>query len=282
MSNKILLSIFLLLIAATAFAGISGKAGLPFANMSSIGGVPKANVSAMAGQDLPSGGTPTSLTCATADFCENFEDAITTCGSAPCWTVTDADTGLNSLDNTAEKNGTYGLSMDWNGATAGADTPYLRLTLAAEQTAMVTGFWYYAPTTTDTSTITALWSTGDNNDNPRNLRVLTQQAAGNMMFYMSGTGDSSQIDGGAGPGNWWWVTVDYALNATCTLKVYNSAGTLLGTVTATANNNTGAGYIYVFIHGNSVFAADEDVKSFWDTFILDWTDLTYPITPQTE
>lgn len=224
-----------------------------------------------------------SLTCATADFCENFEDAITTCGSAPCWTLIDPDTNINTADNTAEKNGTYGMSLDLDGATANMDANvYVRFTHAAERTEKVIGFWRYIPTLTDTSySMTVLWATGDSNANPYNLQLaMSVVTSGSTLakFTIVGASTSSSIN--VAPGAWYFFSIDYVLNSTSTLKIYNASGTLQGTVTATASNNAGAVYIYDFF-GWSVFTADpaEDIDHFIDDAIIDWTHLTYPILP---
>jgi hypothetical protein len=73
------------------------------------------------------------------DIYEDFEDAL-----AGTWTETDPDTNINPLDNTAEKNGTYGLSIELNGATAGGEASYLGYQDTGYRNAASIGFWFYA------------------------------------------------------------------------------------------------------------------------------------------
>lgn len=75
----------------------------------------------------------------------------------------------------------------------------------------------------------------------------------------------------------YWVTAQITRNGTCYVKVYDTTGTLVGTEATV----TGADQAirYVSLGKITSDTADNSVLVYWDDFVIDWTDATYPLGP---
>lgn len=76
-------------------------------------------------------------------------------------------------------------------------------------------------------------------------------------------------------GNFYWITAKVTQNATSYVRVYDTTGALVGTeVSATAGNQT---IRYISLGDTLNETADNSILTYWDDFVLDWTDATYPL-----
>lgn len=76
-------------------------------------------------------------------------------------------------------------------------------------------------------------------------------------------------------GTFYWITAKITQNATSYVKVYDTTGAQVGTeVSATAGNQT---IRYITLGDTLNETADNSIVTYWDDFLLDWTDATYPL-----
>lgn len=203
----------------------------------------------------------------TVDLWEDFEDAL---GAG--WTAADPDTNL-SLAAGAAYAGAQGFRMDQNGASGTPDAAYESYNTGAERTDLSVGFWYRGPAYTGDPENAIIFNWGNSNGGTTNVRAYWRKASGVYRLAIRGTAFSTGVT--VSTATWYWVTIDLNKNGTCTLRVYDTTGTQVGSDdTCTANNSA---CNYLIVGATSVGARDENVNHDWDDFVADWTDATWPL-----
>jgi hypothetical protein len=222
----------------------------------------------------------------TADVWEDFEfstlDASSLAAhdhtSTGSWTVsattnlalnTSGERATTSQINSATDAGTNGLIRYYNVASS----DYIRYSAGSALGNTSFGFWYYLPTLGNAKAVyllkimdPAFADVGvevafyDNNGS--NCKVLIGASTGTNVFTQNA---------------WYWLTGKIVKNSTSYLSVYNSSGTRVETdLTVTAANKDPS---YFYLGGNSANSAGMSGAGYFDDFVLDWTDATYPLGP---
>lgn len=205
----------------------------------------------------------------TYDLYEDFEDAL-----GASWSETDADNNLNPADATAKYNGAQGMSVNYRGDTAGANISNILYNSGGERTAASIGFWFRGPSIGSNADVVIAGVSIATDTN--NVRIYYTRVTGPVYrLRLRGTGFSANVKT-VQPNTWYWVTLNYVKNDTCTLRVYGTDTVEIDaatSVTCTANNNV----CNYFAFGARGGATDEDIENWFDDIVIDWTDSTFPL-----
>lgn len=79
------------------------------------------------------------------------------------------------------------------------------------------------------------------------------------------------------PDTWYWVTFKYVKLGTCSVNVYNSSGTLVGSCTHTDTTNKQAANIRLGVITAAVVFTE--AIFYFDNLVVDYTSATFPIVP---
>jgi len=207
----------------------------------------------------------------TVDVHEDFENALD--GS---WVETDTDNNIDVNDAAAKYAGTNGMSLDYYGDNAGVEKAHIRYNMGAERTDLSVGWWWYSGAMSSFSGSADIANWAGATTGTTNLRVYYHKAGGSTYEVdIRGTGYSANRKA-ISVNTWYWLTLDLNKNGTCTLRVYNTSGAEVdaGTsVTATANNGV-CQYFYLGFTGTPT---DEEGVIYYDDFVADWADATFPL-----
>jgi len=210
----------------------------------------------------------------TVDMSRGFESDSDPSG----WTETDTGSKLNRYDNTTAASGTYAMSVTVDEDSVKA---YQEYNIGSDKTTASVSFWFYA-----------VESTAGNFTQVRPVFMPTASSGGggNQViatdFYKSGTTYALRIVGtttasitiSTMPA---WYRLEYSLtkNGNCSLSVYDSDGTQVGTTQTVTGKDKNIQYLIFGMYGASQ-STDRYVQRI-DAIGVDWTDATTPLYPFT-
>jgi hypothetical protein len=201
------------------------------------------------------------------DIWEDFEDGTLETG------LTEDDTGgfLTIADTEQYKVGTHAMEIDHNSKNASATIDYQSLVASTSF-----GFWYRTGS-----------NLSDFGSGPNFFRV-DHWGEGQLLVLVDekSAGDNTrQIRCFSKPSNtntipvsdstWYWITLKFTLNGTCYLSVYDTSENLVGEEKSFAMGDYTVGYT-VFQLG-AYGATAWSCKTYWDGYVIDKTDASYPL-----
>ena len=231
------------------------------------------NVAAAAGNNI------------TADLWQTFEGALDATGlqandnhASATWTVDNAASLLSihanaeratvSTVNTVSDTGSTGLKRVYTSTALGG----LTVNLGTDYSAVSFGVWFkFSENPSVNHTLFQAQNNGGSGAIPDSIafrystRYLGWGSAGNSI----GTALSAAT--------WYWVTVHVVQNGTCTIQVYNEAGTKIGSdATGTAPNNA---FRKLYPFNYNAETSDGTLEMYMDDLVIDYADATYPLGP---
>lgn len=191
------------------------------------------------------------------------------------WTEGDTGSLLNRYDNAQAHSGARSMSVAGTATTVA----WQSYNMGAVRSALSACFWFYTPSSTggdDAPVILSIAVTAPSSS--PSCRVYFRKLSGNYRFRIRGATDTSGSVN-MSTGAWHRLEVQYVQNGTSTLKVYDSGGTLLETLTCTAGNNS----CDEFTIGRAEAAATTTwTTAYFDDVGIAWTGTpAYPLWPYT-
>lgn len=192
------------------------------------------------------------------------------------WVVTDTGSKLStsasgeqamvSQVNSTTDTGTLGLARSLSGGTAAS----VQYQFAAAKTTFSIGFWLKTVALGSFSTGYEVLNIKDNTGavgNADGVGQLRNQGDGHQQIEYHGGGDFVITEGTI-----YWITVQWVKNATSTIKIYSTAGSLLHTGTWTGFNGDA---VCFNLFGDT---ANHAVTAYVDDVVVNFTG-TFPLGP---
>lgn len=201
------------------------------------------------------------------DWSKGFESGTVETGLVE----TDTNSKLDLAATGQVHNGSQSMSVITD---ADAVIAYVQYDSGAPRSAASICFWHYADTATTDITLDIM-AVAASTIGTQNLRCYYRNASGVYSYVIRGTTLPTGIT--VTTGAWYRIEINYVQNATCTLRVYDSGGTQVGSdQTVTANNNS----CQYFYFGAPESSGTTRINTlYWDDIGIDWTDSTYPLWP---
>jgi len=183
-------------------------------------------------------------------------------------TSTSAERATISTVNTVADTGTYGYRGNHN-------TPNrVRIDLNTYPTTQSTGFWYQC-TVLDNNTYTQVAGLGESEAPSAVIALVRVENNGGTytIFLSHSGGNSGTITISAA--TFYWVTVKYIQNGTCSISVFNTSGSQVGSTQTLAGQNKSPFY-HNFGCLTSLSGSGDD---YIDDYVIDKTTAAFPLGP---
>lgn len=189
------------------------------------------------------------------------------------WTKTDTEAKINRYSTAQYKSGSHSMLLG-GGTTTVA---YYTYDIGSNKTKVSICFWFYTSTTADYSNDNMILSLDPSNafSGSYVVRVYWRKTggAGSYLFALSGATGPTNMDANVSTGGWYRVELLVEKNTTSTMKIFNAAGTQVGSTVSLNANNQNIRYIGL---GNGQ-ASGVFGDAYFDNFGIDWTDATSPL-----
>lgn len=239
----------------TAITSIAGKAGTAIATI--------------CGKNYTDGDAGVNTT----DMSRGFETPETERADDAKWTETDTASLLDDVDSGQAHSGTNSMVVLGN-ATTEAHQIY---DTGETRTDISISVWIYAPDSSGGDDSPRLVQFGASSTGTYGMWAGFRKASGAYYFIARGAGDIVAGTTSITANAWYRLEIDYTKNDTSTVKVYNTAGSLLDTVSITATNNASR---YLFL-GKIANSTTTWGSFYFDDLGIDYTDATTPLSPFT-
>ena len=231
------------------------------------------NVAAAAGNNI------------TADLWQTFEGALDATGlqandnhASATWTVdngasllsihADAERATVSTVNTVADTGSTGLKRVFTSTAAN----FLTVNLGTDYSTVSFGVWFQFSENPGNNHV--LFQAQNNTGSDAIPEAITLRSSTRYLGWGT-TGNS--VGTAMSSATWYWVTVQVVQNSTCTLRVYNDAGSQVGSdATGTAPNNA---FRKLFPFNYNAQLSDGTLEMYMDDLVIDYADATYPLGP---
>jgi hypothetical protein len=251
--------------AAGDVASINGKA---ITAVASVAGKANAAILTIGGKPCSDGDGNN-----TVDMSRGFEIVETERTDTAVWNETDTASLLDDVDSGQAHSGTNSMVVLGNATTEA----HQRYDTGETRTDISISVWIYAPASSGGDDSPRLVQFGASSTGTYGMWAGFRKASGAYYFIARGAGDivagSKSITANA----WYRLEIDYTQNDTSTVKVYNTAGSLLDTVSITATNNASR-YLFLGKIGNSTTTWG---SFYFDDLGIDYADATTPLSPFT-
>ena len=219
----------------------------------------------------------------TADLWQTFEGTMDVAGleandnnASATWLVNNpssyitasasAERATVSTVNSTSDSGTLGAEF----ALTGASAAYLTCNFGSDKANISIGFWFKAPVA---PTVNRNLIRGQNNAGSDALDTITFRYSTKYV----GWGAAGNNNGTALTVNtWYWITIQYNQNATCYLRVYDTAGALVGSEATVAAPNIAERKLYLLDYNG--LSLDAGVSIYIDDLVVTYS-ATFPLGP---
>lgn len=175
---------------------------------------------------------------------------------------------LSTVNGQSDSTHTNGISRTF-GAT-GTTNAYFDLGSGNTKAACSVSFWWKFTGTPTASKRIAVAGAASGSEYPR---LDFQYNTGYVLF----SGNANTNGTALTAGNWYWISIKYVQNGTCTARVFNDSGTQVGSdVTETALNSA---FRYFHIPHYNAETADATVTLFWDDILMNYATAPFPFGP---
>lgn len=166
--------------------------------------------------------------------------------------------------------GSRGLAIDLTSLSASS---YAWFTSPSDTNIVSVGFWFKTATITDTHTYEI--ARFENSGSDLCMSINYRNDAGVYKIRQFTSGGTSDVT--VSVDTWYWITAQYSRNTTCSMSVYNSAGTLVSAVTNADYNNRVFRRIRLGI--STAPAATDSVSLYYDDLLILWNGAAFPLGP---
>lgn len=200
----------------------------------------------------------------------NWDTTVDSQAKLNCHDTAASKAPLSTINSSADS-GTHGLSVDLSGSAAAR---IVFFSPAMHDNASV-GFWFHTPS-------------GFGNGDIMNMFIMRDYSASYTATLYWGALDGNATrsfdwsTGGSGriatsANTWYWVTLQYVRNATCSLSIYDASGNQVGA--SSTHASFGDFQIGNWDWGSISATTVAGATVMYDNLVINWTTAPFPLGP---